>query len=148
VRDALETDLWTLDAPWWFLDQSEPNGGDDETGELTEGEIIAPSSTAAQHFGLERHLHQILRDNWNRIELSKDWAIYSEPGEEEAGYEYPCDIGRIDLLAKHKREGRWLVIELKLCSLPIRQWVNFCGTWGGCASRAPANPGAPGWICA
>jgi len=26
---------------------------------------------------------------------------------------YPCDVGRIDLLAKHKRDGRWLVIELK-----------------------------------
>jgi hypothetical protein len=75
------------------------------------GNYAYPS--ADQHFGLERHLHEFLRDNWNRIELSKDWAIYSEPGDEEAGYEYPCDIGRIDLLAQHKREGRWLVIELK-----------------------------------
>jgi RecB family endonuclease NucS len=44
---------------------------------------------------------------------AKEWTIYSEQGDEEAGYEYPCDVGRIDLLAKHKREGRWLVIELK-----------------------------------
>jgi YhcG PDDEXK nuclease domain len=108
IRDALETDLWTLDALWWFLDQSDPSEAE-ETGEIFSG---TPTGTN-QHFGLERHLHQFLRDNWNHIELSKDWAIYGEPGDDEAGYEYPCDVGRIDLLTKHKREGRWLVIELK-----------------------------------
>ena len=38
-----------------------------------------------------------------------------EPGEPEAGYEYPCDVGRIDLLATNKGKGprRWLVVELK-----------------------------------
>jgi hypothetical protein len=109
LRDALETDLWSLDALWWFLDQSV--SGDGEGSEEVEAEPQLPG--ANQHFGLERHLHQFLRDNWNGIELSKDWALYSEPGDEEAGYEYPCDVGRIDLLAKHKREARWLVIELK-----------------------------------
>jgi YhcG PDDEXK nuclease domain len=115
VRDALETDLWTLDALWWFLDQSEASVGDQGADEIElAGEVIAPSlSSAGQRFGLERHLHEFLRDNWSRIELSKDWSIYSEPGDDEAGYEYPCDIGRIDLLTKHKREARWLVIELK-----------------------------------
>jgi hypothetical protein len=44
-----------------------------------------------QQFGLERHLHEFLRDNWDHIELSKDWMIYAEPGDEEAGYEYPCE---------------------------------------------------------
>ncbi len=115
IRDALEMDLWTLDALWWFLDQSDSSWTDEEAGEILE---LTRSDSAMlartnQHFGLERHLHQFLRDNWNRIELSKDWAIYSEPGDDEAGYEYPCDVGRIDLLAKHRREGRWLVIELK-----------------------------------
>ena len=27
--------------------------------------------------------------------------------------EFPTDIGRIDLLAKHRTDGRWLVVELK-----------------------------------
>ena len=66
-----------------------------------------------QRFGLERHLHQFLRDDWGHLELGKEWALYSEPGDDEAGYEYPCDVGRIDILAKHRREGRWLVIDLK-----------------------------------
>lgn len=116
IRDELETDLWTLDALWFFLDQSDSSKAGEEAGEILElaaqktGEALARTN---QHFGLERHLHQFLRDNWDHIELSNDWAIYSEPGADEGGYEYPCDVGRIDLLAKHKREGRWLVIELK-----------------------------------
>ena len=118
IRDALETDLWTLDALWWFLDQSDSSdssGADEEVDEILElaAKVSETSATTDQRFGLERHLHEFLRDNWNHVELSKDWAIYSEPGDDEAGYEYPCDVGRIDLLAKHTREGRWLVIELK-----------------------------------
>jgi hypothetical protein len=115
IRDALETDLWTLDALWWFLDQSDSNGADEESSQILDlaGKVSTTLASANQHFGLERHLHEFLRDNWNHIELSKDWAIFSEPGDEEAGYEYPCAVGRIDLLAKHKPDGRWLVIELK-----------------------------------
>jgi len=111
LRDALQTDLWTLDALWWHLDQK-------ESGDFPSVEVTDPSSTGTSvqnglRFGLERHLHEFLRDNWNRIELGQDWALYQEPGDEEAGYEYPCDVGRIDLLARHKREPRWLVVELK-----------------------------------
>ena len=31
----------------------------------------------------------------------------------DAGYEFVTPVGRIDLLARHKRDPRWLVIELK-----------------------------------
>ncbi|MFO7776659.1 MAG: endonuclease NucS [Candidatus Hydrogenedentota bacterium] len=39
--------------------------------------------------------------------------LYQEDGDPEAGYEHPTGIGRIDLLAKHRNEPRWLVVELK-----------------------------------
>jgi hypothetical protein len=111
IRDALQIDLWTLDALWWFLDQQ-------ESGELfaaREDEPVASSVSVGneQRFGLERHLHEFLRDNWNHLKIAQEWGLYKEPGDEEAGYEYPCDVGRIDLLAKHKTEQRWLVVELK-----------------------------------
>ncbi len=66
-------------------------------------------------FGLERHLHDFLKDNWNNTTLGREWNIYSESGDQEAGYEYPCGaVGRIDILAKHnKSDNRWLVVELK-----------------------------------
>lgn len=115
VSNALEMDLWSLDALWYFLEESGQTASDEGASEILE---LAGQPEAAlfggQHFGLERHLQEFLRDNWNSIEfLKNDWSIYSEPGDEEAGYEYPCDVGRIDLLAKHKQGGRWLVIELK-----------------------------------
>jgi hypothetical protein len=61
----------------------------------------------------------------------KLFCINSGQVDEEAGYEYPCDVGRIDLLAKHKKEGRWLVIELKRGSPPTRQLGSSRVTSGG-----------------
>lgn len=73
----------------------------------------APILNTEQRFGLERRHHDFLRDNWNKTELGKEWELYSEQGEPEAGYDYPTDIGRIDLLTKHRREPRRLMVELK-----------------------------------
>lgn len=117
LRDELATDLWTLDSLWWFLDEEDTGALQD--GAFTEAlirrdeEIEVAAEVANQRFGLERHLHDFLRDNWNALEIAQQWALYSEPGDDEAGYEYPTEVGRIDLLARHKSEPRWLVIELK-----------------------------------
>jgi len=52
-------------------------------------------------------------DNWSRIPLANHWNLYEEYGE-VVGYEYNTkEIGKIDLLATHKTQPRWLVIELK-----------------------------------
>lgn len=110
ARDHLQTDLWTLDAVWWYLDEHDAP----VEPEIEGSGIASNESEQGEHrFGLERHLHDFLRDNWEHTELGKDWEIYKEPGDEEAGYEYPCAVGKIDLLAKHKSHPRWLVIELK-----------------------------------
>jgi hypothetical protein len=111
LRDALAIDLWTLDSLWWYLDGQNQSAPDDEEALEIEGSETV--STCEQRFGLERHLHEFMRDNWSSLELAKEWELYKEPGDDEAGYEYPCAIGRIDLLAKHKKSSRWLVIELK-----------------------------------
>lgn len=112
---AVGVDLWTLDALWWrieaFQEQAEGHG---EIVEVPrEAGIPAVIGMAQQRFGLERHLHEFLRDNWQHTPLGRDWKIYEEDGEPDAGFEYPCDIGRIDLLARHRTDPRWLVIELK-----------------------------------
>jgi RecB family endonuclease NucS len=36
-----------------------------------------------------------------------------EDNDPETAYEYPTDVGDIDLLAKHRTQPRWLVVELK-----------------------------------
>lgn len=108
----LEIDLWTLDGLLWaYLVPGEalPEGTDAEELEVS-GRGTQPDP---HRFELERHLHEFLRDNWNRTDLGREWKLYGEPGDDEAGYEYPCGVGRIDLLARHRKEARWLVVELK-----------------------------------
>jgi hypothetical protein len=114
VAEALQVDLWTLDALWWQVVEGDrlPTGANGGTGKDGVVGIVA-TLTRGQYFGLERHLHDFLYDNWDQTELGQDWQIYSEPGDEDAGYEYNCAVGRIDILAKHRRERKWLVIELK-----------------------------------
>lgn len=107
---AVGTDLWTLDSLLWAsLSQS-------DNSDATLDEAIGSGPEAIQRgtaeFGLERHLQEFLRDNWSRTDLGAEWDLYTEDGE-EVGYEYRCDVGRIDLLAHHRTEPKWLVIELK-----------------------------------
>lgn len=113
LATALEVDLWTLDTVWWFLHS---DAEDDDTVQPAPIAADAPNqapNTKTTRFALERHLHDYMFDNWDMLELAQDWNIYTRDGEPEAGYEFRTPIGRIDLLAKHKRERRWLVIELK-----------------------------------
>jgi len=107
LASRLQIDLWTLDSLWWGIKRNE---------EREESIVPAPQlhdEAESQIFGLERHLHDFLYDNWSRISLGKEWDLYEEDGE-IVGYEYNTnEIGKIDLLAKHKSQPRWLVIELK-----------------------------------
>ncbi len=115
LAQDLNVDMWTLDALWWFLLGGDvmPKGASVSPQQSVQSDVSDVLPTEAQRFALERHLQDFLLDNWDRIDLGKDWDIYSEDGDDEAGYEYPTDVGQIDLLAKHRREDRWLVVELK-----------------------------------
>lgn len=104
LAGELGVDLWTLDALFW--------GALKEEEEKEERPEVEPAGVE-QGFRLERHLHDFLRDNWEYTELGREWEIYREPGDEEAGFEYPTDAGRIDILARHKSRPEWLVVELK-----------------------------------
>lgn len=114
VNDALQTtasrldvDLWTLDALWYRVG----NQGEDDD-ETTE-EIEAEDGEMAVRFGLEKHLQDFLFDNWEASTLGHEWELYEKDGE-IVGFEYDTrEIGRIDLLARHRSEARWLVVELK-----------------------------------
>lgn len=113
LASELEIDLWTLDTVWWFLDGTE-EGEEVEPNKTPSPETVAvPPNSKTARFALERHLHDYMFDNWDLLDLASDWDIYSREGEPEAGYEFRTPIGRIDLLARHKRDPRWLIIELK-----------------------------------
>ncbi len=110
LAEDLQLDLWSLDALWWSVQIPPPDGGPKPSDQ---GEVLPPEIIEAQGFGLERHLHEFLRDNWAKTTLGQEWNLYSEPGDVEAGYEYPCGVGRIDLLARNKSDNVWLIVELK-----------------------------------
>lgn len=113
LADELGVDLWTLDTVWWYLWPDEDEGEVEEVPFTPMESSLVPSPTKKARFALERHLHDYMFDNWDRLDLAQNWDIYTRDGEPEAGYEFHTPIGRIDLLARHKREPRWMVIELK-----------------------------------
>jgi len=72
-----------------------------------------PCFEKSESLALERQLEEFLLENWARTPLAKEWEIYNTPEDSEAGNQYPTDIENIDILAKHKKEQRFLVIKLK-----------------------------------
>lgn len=106
LRKDLGIDFWTLDVLWWFLLEPERLSQDVAT-------VTAEVPRGGESFALERQLEEFLLENWDRTPLAKEWKILSTPDEPEAGNQYPTDVGRIDILAVHKKEPRFLVIELK-----------------------------------
>ena len=109
---ALEIDLWALDSLHWVVVNQDMADAEteDEDQRIEPVSLVQPG---AVYFHLEKYLHQFMRDNWDSLELGKDWALHEEDGE-LVGYEYAAGyIGYIDLLAHHRTEPRWLVVELK-----------------------------------
>ena len=98
----LGTDLWTLDILWWIM----PSNGGDPTPP-----VEPPPADVL--FGLEKYLHEFLVDNWQQTTLAADWDLLEEDGEIVGTHYKTQDVGEIDLLAKHKKQKRWLVVELK-----------------------------------
>lgn len=103
-------DLWTLDALWWRVLKFDENGTATDGG----GDLTDEDETSPVRFGMERHLHDFLFDNWEQTDLGREWNLVEEGGDVNGyGYERPTPVGKIDLLARHKTKPRWLVIELK-----------------------------------
>lgn len=107
LSSDLAIDLWTLDAMWWFLLEPKrmPALVSEASAEIVQG--------GGGSFALKRQLEEFLLENWDRTPLAKEWAIYTTAEDPEAGNQYPTDVGRIDVLAVHKKQPRFLVVELK-----------------------------------
>ena len=106
LSEAVGVDLWTLDALFWGL----------ETGDVDITDLINTGDENVEsihRFGLERHLHSFLLDNWEGIHTFSEWQLYEEGGDIVGSEFNTGEVGKIDLLARHKSENRWLVVELK-----------------------------------
>ena len=105
----LDIDLWTLDALWWAILLEE----DEDYANVTSEPDVYDTQIETHRFGLERYLQEFMRDNWNKIPELSEWELFEQDGD-IVGFEYNTkQVGRIDLLARHKTKPKWLVIELK-----------------------------------
>ena len=85
----------------------------DEIEPLLSKDIIANENIESlENFGLESQLEDFIVENWDKLELNKNYSILKEDGE-IVGQQYTTPVGRIDILAKSKDGKEWLVIELK-----------------------------------
>ena len=63
-------------------------------------------------FYMESQLEDFLIENWEKTELGKKYELIEE-NNETVSQQYRTDIGIIDILAKEKETGTYVVIELK-----------------------------------
>ncbi len=116
LSDRLNIDLWTLDSLWTKV----KSRTSDDSQELKQAESLEDSPEEAagdgeggQYFALEKYLKEFLSDNWDHLDLGKEWKIYLKDGD-PVGLEFNTnEVGKIDILARHRNDPRWLVIELK-----------------------------------
>lgn len=63
-------------------------------------------------FYMETQLEDFIIENWESLDLSKSLELIYELGELKS-QQFQTDIGRIDILAKDRHNGSYVVIELK-----------------------------------
>lgn len=81
--------------------------------EATNSEVSNPTSVVSQGaFYLEKQLEDFIIDNWDSTELGHQYDLIIEEGDLKS-QQYRTDIGPIDILAKDKKTGSHVVIELK-----------------------------------
>jgi len=63
-------------------------------------------------FYMEQQLEDFIIENWEESEFGKKYDLIYDEGELKS-QQFQTDIGRIDILAKNKKDGSFVVIELK-----------------------------------
>lgn len=80
---------------------------------VVSSEITKPDSAFGQGiFYMEKQLEDFLINNWDRTELGKKYNLIVEDGE-VVSRQYKTEVSSIDILAKDKKTGSYVVIELK-----------------------------------
>jgi hypothetical protein len=93
--------------PLWKPDRAEEPEPPRPTPPAAEEEPTDPAL-----FYMESQLEDFLIENWDKTELGKRYDLIEEDGE-LVSQQYRTAIGTIDILAKDKKTGQYVVIELK-----------------------------------
>ncbi len=73
---------------------------------------VMPNEISQGLFYMEKQLEDFIIQNWRSTELGKKYDLIIEEGE-LLSQQFRTDIGPIDILAKDKKTGSYVVIELK-----------------------------------
>ncbi len=64
------------------------------------------------NFSMEKHLEDFLIANWEKTEISENYELIESEGDLQS-QQFQTSVGFIDILARHRKDGSYLVIELK-----------------------------------
>jgi hypothetical protein len=93
--------------PLWKTDKTEELEPSTKPYLEPSSEVVDPGL-----FYMESQLEDFLVENWDRTELGTKYDLIEEDGE-LVSQQYKTDIGVIDILARDKKTGQFVVIELK-----------------------------------
>jgi len=90
----------------------------EETDPIDEAEEDRESSSRSitsedYLFYMESQLEDFLIENWDLTALGQRYDLIKDEHDELVSQQYKTDIGRIDILAKEKETGRYVILELK-----------------------------------
>lgn len=90
--------------------------GEEESGIEKKGNVSVQVSPKIKDddylFYMESQLEDFIIENWDKIELGAKYELIEEDGE-LVSQQYPTSIGNIDVLAKERSSGKYVIIELK-----------------------------------
>lgn len=90
----------------------------DEEGTVVEKKVDLNVPVAAKIgeddylFYMESQLEDFIIENWDKTELGQQYELIEEDGE-LVSQQYRTNIGEIDILAKERSSGKYVIIELK-----------------------------------
>ena len=86
--------------------------GPEEEGEAAAFVPAVPTKVAGMTFPLEEYLENLIVKNWTQIEFCKGLELFTDE-DGTPGQQYTTDVGIIDILAKEKKTGDSVILELK-----------------------------------
>jgi len=111
LSEKYSVSLWQIDGVLGEIAGNSPfpQAGDEEK---VESEAKQYGLEDIYNFGMEKHLEDFLIANWEKTEIGKDYELIESEGDLQS-QQFQTSVGNIDILAKHRVDGSYLVIELK-----------------------------------
>jgi len=112
LKEKYAISLWQLDGVLGTIAGSSPFPTMSDEDEILVEDMREHGVEDVYNFGMEKHLEDFLIANWDKTEIGKSYDLMYEEGD-LVSQQFPTDVGPIDILARHKTDGTYLVIELK-----------------------------------